>query len=98
MSDKDVDVFQCECSGYRQTDRTQKCDGCELFYCVHCIYVKDGDISCFACLKHDPKPEITLDPRGGEIPPKGCGNNYYESWCQYKGEEGGMTLRVWVET
>lgn len=97
MDNKDEDAYRCECAGFKQTEKTKKCEGCDLFYCAHCLYVKEGEASCFACLKHDPMPDITLDSRGCETPPTGCGSNYFDSWSRSKeNDEDKLTLRLWV--
>jgi hypothetical protein len=95
MDSKDADADYCQCDvNFEKTEKThRKCGGCDLFYCRHCVYEKGRDISCFACLKHDPVPDTVVDALGRETPPDGCGDNYYDSWYQNKTDR---RIQVWI--
>lgn len=65
----------CECEAV-QRKRTEGlvCLHCKDNYCKSCCYVKDGDVSCSICLKHDPLEELSGSP------PETCGDGYFEQW------------------
>lgn len=65
----------CDCEAV-QRKRIQGlvCLHCKDNYCKSCCYVKDGDVSCSVCLKHEPMTDIS-----GSLP-ETCGDGYFEQW------------------